>query len=230
MVGVLGGDMEIGNFLFGNSRGAIPIPRHVGWEEQLARLFEVAGLDAFGVPLDGSSWDTKASYENDEFWVMPYYWGGCTCGWDDVCASVGAQVQHRPDCIATQIEAIGGMRPGQEDEWLARLKRLYEAHGFSTEGDGWWHGCAYRCTCDYGERYRRALDQYKTGEYHGEHRPDCLLVRDNFHHKPTGFGIQWYKTPLRSAYMNQELTLDQFKAIVDQCIASVQLADTGYKR
>ena len=56
---------------------------------------------------------------------------------------------------------------------------------------------------------------------HLGHKPDCLLVRDNFHHKPTGFGIQWYKYPFRDSYMNQNITLEEFGAVVDDCIKSL---------
>ena len=121
--------MELGNLVFGNSRGQYCIPRHEGWENVLWVLFDALGCEGYGI-----------NFENETFWIMPYYWGGCECGSD-------------------------------------------------------------------------------------EHEPECLKVKDNFCYNPTGFGLQWYKYPFRDSYMNQQIELEQFRGIINTCIASLGKTD-----
>jgi len=71
--------MELGNMLFGNSRGDFPIERHTGFETELTRLFD--SYDQTG----NRGYSPK--FENDTFSVFPYYWGECDCG-----------EEHSPDC------------------------------------------------------------------------------------------------------------------------------------
>ncbi|GER79259.1 MAG: hypothetical protein M5U11_17015 [Anaerolineales bacterium] len=61
--------MEVGNALFGISRGEFPIERGEGFEEELFRLFDVIAPD------DSNSWRVYGmDFENDVFSVFPYYW------------------------------------------------------------------------------------------------------------------------------------------------------------
>jgi hypothetical protein len=72
--------MEIGNLLFGNSRGNVPIPRGA-WQTSFQMFFENLGLDSYGyVPRNASDYlkahQTKyGGFENEVFLVQPYYWG-----------------------------------------------------------------------------------------------------------------------------------------------------------
>jgi len=128
--------MELGNMAFGNSRGEWPMPRHAGFEEELLRLF-----DAYA-PNRNDNWrEYGVEFENNTFWVSPYFWGDCTC--DD------------------------------------------------------------------------------------EHEADCPCLRDNFYYKPTGFGIQWYKYPLRDSYASEEIVLEKFRQIITRCIESVAQLNDG---
>ena len=43
----------------------------------------------------------------------------------------------------------------------------------------------------------------------------------NFEHKPTGLKIAWYKYPMRDAYSNQNVDIDEFKRILDDCASSM---------
>jgi len=58
--------MELGNLLFGNSRGKYQVPRYAGWEDEFYRL-----IDAIGGEI--------VEFENNTFWIFPY------------CEKVGAQ-------------------------------------------------------------------------------------------------------------------------------------------
>jgi len=60
------------------------------------------------------------------------------------------------------------------------------------------------CWCD-----REGCPQCDTGE------------QPNFLYKPTGFEIQWYKYPMRDAYMNQRVSRREFMDIVNKCVESL---------
>jgi hypothetical protein len=136
--------MEFGNMMFGNSRGEYEVPRDRGFEEELSRLF-----DSYAKDRDTSWREYGEPFENGTFFVSTYYWGDCTCGYEDA-------------------------------------------------------------------------DQKKIG-YPEQHTKECLLCRPNFCYKPTEFELRWYKYPLRDSYMSQDLSLEEFKKIIDDCIESVKL-------
>ena len=63
--------MELGNLLFGNSRGNFHMPRE-GWQHDFVEFLYDCGFDGYGYYL----LDESAEYfENDVFIVRPYYWG-----------------------------------------------------------------------------------------------------------------------------------------------------------
>lgn len=215
--------MELGNWIFGNSRGPYPIPRGVGWEEELYRLFDALDLDEYGWPRGVEEGEGPKSFENDVFWIMPYYWGECTCGWDEIDNGQERleRLKHRPECVRWRIWRLERRHRNDHKRFLKALKMLYRRRGWPTEGDDWWHGCLLACDCDYRERRKQILCEYAQEFGHEGHKPDCLLVINNFHYKPTGFGIQWYKYPLRDAYMSQEISLEEFCKIIDHCLESI---------
>lgn len=75
--------MELGNAIFGNSRGKVPVER--GWRERVAvEALESCGFDSYGciddqrlrrfVDASGLS-DEVALVRIGDYDVMPYYWG-----------------------------------------------------------------------------------------------------------------------------------------------------------
>lgn len=44
----------------------------------------------------------------------------------------------------------------------------------------------------------------------------------HFHHKPSGFKIQWYKYPLRGACCNMEITESQLIDVLYDCLNSLE--------
>lgn len=55
--------------------------------------------------------------------------------------------------------------------------------------------------------------------YWGEN--ESLMILPNFVYKPTNLEISWYKYPLRDSYSNQNITLKEFKKIIQHCITSI---------
>jgi len=87
------------------------------------------------------------------------------------------------------------------DEW-------YDAHPHPS-------GCAVHYTYYRDKEFDRLFGNR-------EHDFYCLARIPNFLYKPTKLEIEWYKYPLRDSYSNQEITLLQFKEIIDDCIRSVK--------
>ena len=79
--------MELGNLLFGHSRGEYPIPREE-YEEEFFRLLDVVA--------DDSCYGTN--FENDVFTMRPYYWGDCECEdeHDEDCPVIQPNFLHKP--------------------------------------------------------------------------------------------------------------------------------------
>lgn len=63
-------DMELGNLLFGHSRGNFQVDRDE-WQDTFCTFLERNGFDYYGYKEDSS----ERYFENDVFAVRPYYWG-----------------------------------------------------------------------------------------------------------------------------------------------------------
>jgi len=259
--------MELDNMMFGNSRGEFQIDRGAGWEEELIRLFECYA------PSRDRSWrEYGEEFENEVFSVFPYYWGECTCGYEERWG--GKETKwwknnpHADTCYQTELrtrmseydktsgyEEISASAFGEDrslmggfdvettangplvsmigtprkDEAMQNWRIAHTARGKFEAAlyrelcgkykvSDW--GCAVHCTCG---RDAEFSDFAATDA----HDSKCPIVRDNFLYKLTGFSIQWYKYPLRDAYKNQDLSLDQFREIIDVCIASLAKEKTA---
>lgn len=72
--------MEIGNMIWGNSRGEFPVSRGK-WQDAFTKFLENIGLDSYGYVPRWSSDELKkyqnarGGLENDVFIINPYYWG-----------------------------------------------------------------------------------------------------------------------------------------------------------
>lgn len=202
--------MELGNMVFGNSRGEVSITRHAGFEGLLLRLFAEAELDeSYG-----------EDFENEVFSVFPYYWGDCDCGWEQTCGELEKDWhdvhKHLPTCYQTEYQAIR-----EKYDWLKEEKKhdkavreLCKKHGVSYP-----FGSAVHCTCPYEKEWESFCE--RTIKKIGEHPETCPTMRPNFHHKPSGYKIKWYKYPLRDSYANKELNIKEFGKIIDDCIKSL---------
>ena len=206
--------MELGNVVFGNSRGEAPVPRCDPWESYLCTVLDAA-----------CGTERGDDFDNDVFTVFPYWWGDCTCGYDffDDGHKRLRAVKHQPECY--HIEYLNDPRSKDfrgDHDWL---RPLYRKRGWKTDGKDWWAGCAVRCDCDYDERVRAIELEYAEEFGNDGHLDTCNLVRPNFLYKPTGWSLQWYKYPLRDAYMTPGVSEEEYKKIMLHCLASVSLAD-----
>ena len=215
--------MELGNICFGNSRGTFEIGRHSGYEGQLQRLFLAC--------VDHDDVSYGIDYENDTFFCMPYYWGDCTCGFEGLTNKWSSENDHSQECYhylvinelleRTFIKKDGwcsGYRADKPISMTQNQARIIEEgvrKRYCKELNlPYPAGCAIHCTCNYEKKWNKFLSE-------NDHKKDCPVVLPNFLYKPTGFEIQWYKYPLRDAYMNEDISLREFIKIIDKCIESI---------
>jgi hypothetical protein len=230
--------MEIGNVCFGNSRGKYQVSRgrwQAYFSEQLCEPLEEKDLFYTRGTMG------EDGFENDVFEIQPYWWGECNCGYeqtlyDELKEWAENNKWHREDCYQTELrnlkiergvtvhgdyfhDDINAIRSDKDWEEKRKIeKEIYEE--LTAKHDLPYEGCAVHCTCDYKDRKEQFYEEFI--EEHGEHPETCYTMRPNFHHKPTGYKLQWYKYPLRGSYANQDLDFDEFTDIVDDCRASIE--------
>jgi hypothetical protein len=209
--------MELGNIIFGNSRGNYCLPDRdlVNCKEWNNLTDIVCGEgDYHGFAKDGLPSGDSGGFYNEVFAINPYYWGDCTCGFDDEEFDWSENHKHKSDCyqswVKNELKNRGLEHASISDEQLV-YKYACKKFGFDFNSGG--YGC--HCTCGLDDEYEKWRENH-------DHKEGCLLMRHNFIYKPTGFWIDWYKYPFRDSYMSDDLTKEQLKEIWEKCIESVK--------
>ena len=208
--------MELGNLTFGCSRGPYGVPRGSGWENEFDRLLNK--LEHMGLSYD--------DFENDVFLISSYYWGDCTCGYDDKEYEWCNNNHHADDCyredyyrLEKELDEKYGSHLSLPDnihkKYVERVIELYKKHSLEYNKNNPLQGCAIRCSCDYHKKWSEFCSL-------NHHSVDCMLVQPNFKYKPDDFTIDWYKYYFRDSYMNKKYTLNDFKLVIDNCITSLE--------
>lgn len=110
--------MELGNMIFGHSRGQDEIPREDEWHEPLSAVLEACGCDSYGWPR----------FENDTFMVQGYDWDAeCDCGFSERTDAWHKAHPHAPECYDSVMNKI-------MEEYDARTKYKEIEHA-AFEGD-----------------------------------------------------------------------------------------------
>lgn len=218
--------MELGNMIFGNSRGHYEVNRNL--QDEWHSYMQECGFDTYGYHEQS---DDDGIFQNDVFWIKPYYWGDCTCGFDELDYIWSKENSHSEDCYQSELEreklAAGGLlnaefgwieRPGNVtyDDWRKIERGIYSKlcakHGLDPE-----FGCAVHCTCTYQSDYQAWREE-------NSHAEICPIVMPNFWHKPSGFKLDWYKYPLRDSYSTEPLTRKMMRYMWAECKASLAQA------
>lgn len=235
--------MELGNMIFGHSRGSVPIERQTGYENALGMLLEMAGFDSYG---GAENPDRKL------FTVRPYYWGDCDCGWEKMECEWSEKHKHAPDCYQVvsykrieesplQAEREAALKArdrlpyGKHDKEQKRVEEvcnrldafekqvrqeLCKQHGIPWNGG---RGCAVHCTCTHDKDWESWCEANKLGEE--GHSDSCATVLPNFVFKGIEkiqpFSVRWYKYPLRDSYMSREVSLPEWNQAMKACMDSL---------
>lgn len=68
--------MELGNMMFGHSRGKYPFPdRDIVYDKVWTDLLKLAHSDPHGYTNDCRYENTRGGYEDEVFAIRPYWWG-----------------------------------------------------------------------------------------------------------------------------------------------------------
>jgi hypothetical protein len=108
--------MELGNMVFGNSRGSHHVDRAL--QDEWYSHMEALGFDGYG-HHDNS--DERGVFENDVFRVQPYYWGECECDFDEKEEAWSKANSHRAECYQTELR--GRMRAWEIENGYDAVKR-----------------------------------------------------------------------------------------------------------
>lgn len=124
-------NMELGNLIFGHSRGIYHVEPRNDYQDAFALFLRAGGFDMYGHTYREDIQDNLSkedgAFENEIFVIRPYYWGD------------NEEIMNRP----------------------------------------------------------------------------------NFVHKPSGLVMTWYKYPMRDAYSNKDISVEDFKEILDDCLKSI---------
>lgn len=192
--------MELGNLFFGHSCGAVKVPRTASYEGPIYALIE-------SMPEESSGYGY--AFENEVFKMRPYYWGDCTCGFDEKDAKWSEENKHLKTCYQAEYNRIPGNGAlGKKD---ADIKALCERRGIPWDNG---RGCAVHCDCGYQKRWEEFAAN-------NDHTSSCPIVEPNFLYKPTGYELRWYKYPLRDSYASHKLSAAQFMAMMNKCVESL---------
>lgn len=215
--------LELGNAVFGCSRGKFEFPCE--FKTSLNYLYErVTNRGMF-------DYSGRAEYISDLFEMHEYYYGDCTCKFDESAAEWDRTHHHSENCYQKLVEnelltnhsdlfyqdpLLGGYRQlhsASYDKCIeverAVRKKLCNRFGLTFP-----EGSAVHCTCSFDKEYQEWSSK-------NNHDPKCLIVRPNFWYKPQDVKVMWYKHIGRDSYINKELTLKQFFKIIDECVASL---------
>lgn len=139
----------------------------------LTRLLDEAGHPAEHGIL-GGEWGYGADHVGATFEMHPFWWGECTCGFDDSEREWEDAHPHADTCYQAELRRRGWPEAPVDLAAVAREWGLPE------------QGCGVHCTCG----QQAAWQEWVAA--HG-HDPACPVVRPNFHHPGTGVTVRWYK-------------------------------------
>ncbi len=206
--------------IFGNSRGEYPIDREVFQDVYFEDFVYKINCDGYGY------FDNQAGFENEVFKIMPYDWDAeCDCGYDELEEQWWETHKHTEKCYQTLLyneKLKNGWKKGKYS-WLDEPKNLSYERCNKIEDEIYkklcnkfnlpLQGCAVHCTCSVDNEFEKWCESYN-------HKESCRLLKPNFWYKPTGFKINWYKYALRDSYINQDISVGEFKKILAHCVES----------
>lgn len=198
---------ELGQLTFGNKWETHEAPDFVA--RGLYDLSELLGRrnpEAQSHGFLGGEYGYGQEFDNETFAMFPYWWGDCTCGFEQREHDWCAVTAHDPDCYQSELE--------RRMEAAERLSPLDLAPVLAREWGLPEFGSAVHCTCG----YQKAWEAWRS---ENDHDPACPIVRPNFEHKPSGLRVHWYKYIGRSMTTNRPISFEEWRAIVRECERSV---------
>lgn len=230
-------DFELGNLMFGNSRGNYNFPdRELANNEYWEKLFnymdnKYSDSDEFIYTERGNDL-ANPNFGEVLFTYMPYWWGDCTCGADDKNEILDAEL--RKNIFTKEEEDILDSYDDICNENCPAWKRELEG---SKENEIPEEELDKLCTCGVRKANKILHEKKKalssklkiyTNLFDARaksHSKDCKLVQHNFVYHPDKedrLEIDWYKYPFRDSHTNRAISSEEFIEIVKDCLESIK--------
>ena len=200
--------MEIGNLIFGNSRGNYEIPRELVDSKAWNDLLKILHMDNYGIMNKNQNFSANeyggytCKDKNNKilFDIFPYWWNGCTCEAEEKNNEIYNRIKRKYISDVEENDYYALMMSENEltNQQKTELKRL--EHIF--------------------DEIKQEFDEKSIF-----HKKDCLEIRHNFLYKPgteDEFWIDWYKYPFRDSYMSKDLKTEEIENIFNDCIKILQ--------
>jgi hypothetical protein len=160
-------------------------------------------------------------FENDVFIMRSYYWGDCTCGYDEKSYKWEEDNRHDKDCYQAFFQEMHYL---DGEDWYKEkeghkisdecncVQVACEKFGIDPEAPGGY----VHCTCGHKNKWHEFLAN-------NNHTPDCLMKKPNFVYKPTGVEISWYKHAGRGITCNkEEPSAVRWFEVIRDCVDSLE--------
>jgi hypothetical protein len=205
---------ELGQAVFGAAWSELEAPAFV--EHALATL----GDAIEGLTDENPTYNVAGDFKNEVFEMRSYYWGDCTCGFDEKDWAWSEGHKHTEECWHTRayaahdrIDDVYGDGGKEFDEWAV-------ANGWGRQKDGdLVPGVLAYCDCGHDKAYAAWR------ESGNDHSAECLPTLPNFRYGD--FEVRWYKYLGRGMSMNRPIQQPEMTAILRVCLASLKEHSTN---
>lgn len=183
--------------------------------ERLYKLSEMLGKknpDSQAHGLLGGEWGYGQDFKNEVFEMHPYWWGECTCGFDESDLSWSEIHLHTTPCFFNRYMA-------EEKRLASDVVSFDKRHDLMTEwakANGYAdapNGMAVHCDCGVHEEYAAWRND-------NNHASDCREAIPNF--KCGDLEIRWYKYIGRGMSINREVSRAKLRRIFRKCRQSIK--------
>lgn len=190
--------VELGQAIFGNK-----------WETcDFDYSDDVYTLMQWAMKKADENWEVE--YENDTFEIRPYYWGYCTCGYENATWEWEEGHNHADNCYQTEYREVTRNLGFMDPRAKKKVRELCDKYGFPYP-----NGSAIHCSCDYQTEWSKWVEA-------NGHDETCPVVLPNFKHYSSGLEVYWYKHIGRSTTANKIVTFEEWQDIYDECRQSLR--------
>lgn len=238
--------MELGNALFGNSRGPVEFPRKIVNSKEWIELMNVLQVEDYHCTIGKYYYDYSASEYKERtngiipdeyggyslikddkiiFQLFPYWWEDCTCGADKENEKL-MRKWKKELFTPYQWKTYMAIEEWCDDNCPACQLKTENKNKKEEE-------LIKICTCGNiqknirlrkrQEKIKDKIEKFENLEAtkYVPHKSDCALCQHNFVYHPDcpdEFWIDWYKYPFRDSYSNKELSEEEIANIFKDCI------------
>ena len=179
----------------------------------------------------GGEYGYGADYKNNVFEMRPFYWGDCTCDYDDLRNTWEKTNKHDKDCYQALFREMHYVNYGGDNGWNFDTK---PGHGRDPETFDDICDCIdilykqfkipkgtigshVHCTCMRDINYANFLKTII-------HADECQMDKPNFKHYASGVEVEWYKYIGRDMEYDDKVSVEKWVEIFKECIESLSSA------